>query len=844
MPRKKRWWAALVLLALVFFLPLLFNLEVLHEPVQRAVERQLGREIEFATLTARLLPRPGVVGRRVVVHEQEGFGAEPFLYAEEVHCYLSPRTLWAGRLEFSEIHFARASINLVRNSHHAWNFGALLLSQGAAPPSSPPASPVIPVLSVTAGRINFKLGADKQVYALTAARLRVEPRGEGRWQLQLEATPIRVDRRLTETGRLRLRGEVSRTPEFSQLPFRLEMGLERGSLGQLWTLFTGRQPSLRALASFAATLEGTPAEWKAGGTFTIANLRRWDLVAPPGSPRWQGEFRLKVLGREQAVEIENATLRSKHSALQVVGRVDDPFGRRRWRLQARAERLALGELMTQWAGLKANVSMEARLDATAEMALRVRGPVSTWQGELTAAEGATLYVPGRSPPVELGKLRLLLRRGRLELRPLTLRFSPAHTLTLTGRLPLFGSRFPYRLRWRSRSVELGALRETAAVFGWDLFGPTRWQGEARLDLEWRGEALRGGEPRWQGQVGLREASFQPPQFSRPLEIVQARLQWRGSRFTARPLVVRLGENTVKGSLERQGRAGRWKVSLAAKQVRLGDLNQLLNPAPRGLLARIVGPEPPPMLPWKELAAVGEIRVGELTAGPFRLRRLSARGQWESGWLELSRLRFRAYGGRFAGRLQSDFRTTPPEYRLAGNLKQVKLAGLLADSTRLGELFNGLVGADVALQTAGTNPRELLRHLRGRVVGVVQDGTIAHLNLLGAMSAAAGLGEGQEEVGTPTQLQSLAGEFRVAEEQVEFDEARLIANGAALELSGRVGFDGRLDLRLSGEPLRVAGRRPSPAIRRLLSASYRSSGTLRRPEVQLAEPLPPVVRTAR
>ncbi len=59
--------------------------------------------------------------------------------------------------------------------------------------------------------------------------------------------------------------------------------------------------------------------------------------------------------------------------------------------------------------------------------------------------------------------------------------------------------------------------------------------------------------------------------------------------------------------------------------------------------------------------------------------------------------------------------------------------------------------------------------------------------------------------------------------------------ASMELSGRVRFDGSLDLRLHGQPLLVAGRPVSPATARLLASSYRLKGNLRRPEVEVEEP---------
>jgi hypothetical protein len=831
MRRKGRWLAGLFLLVLVLFLPLLLNLNIFRHQVHRAVERQLGRTVEFGSLTARLLPRPGMVGQKVIVYEREDFGAEPFLYAEEVRCDLALSSLWTMRLEFANIHFVRLSVNLVRRSDGAWNLGSFLLTAGDATKIAGRK----PVVSAAEARINFKLGADKQVYAVRAARLRLVPRREGRWGFELQATPFRTDSRLTETGEVRMEGEVGRGPSFSALPFRFRAELERGSLAQLWALATGWSPPLRAGVSLDAELEGTPAQWRSTGTLTVTNLRRWDLVAPSRTPRWQSEFDVRYADGEQGLEFEKLLVRAERSQLSLTGRLDDPFGQPRWDLELKAD-LALDELLAQGTALKAGVSSYVQLNGQARMALALHGPPEHWQGELHAPAVLNLRVPGLSQPVELADLRLRVERGRVELTPLALRFSPQSTLTLRGELGPLSGRFPYRLQWESPGVGLDPLRRTAAAFGWSLFGPSRWEGQAEVNLEWRGQLLGGEEPRWHGEVKLREVKYHPPEFNSALELTEARLAWEGTRVEARPIVARLGDNTVTAVLERRGRIGQWNATIEAERLDLDDLDLLLNPRRQGLLARLVGPRQEEVR-WQELAAAGQLRVKEFIAGPFHLDQFEARGEWQGGWLDVNRLRFRDYGGRFDGRLQGDFRASPPRYRLAGNLKEVDLAKLLSETTRLGDLFTGMVGADLALESAGTQPRELRRQLQGRIVGVVHDGTIAHINLFAAMAAAAGVEPTTGDSPQPTPLQSLAGEFRVADGEVQLDGARIITSRAALELSGSVGFDGRLDLRLSGEPLRVAGRRPTQVANQALSYSYRLEGTLRQPQLVLAEPLP-------
>jgi hypothetical protein len=333
-------------------------------------------------------------------------------------------------------------------------------------------------------------------------------------------------------------------------------------------------------------------------------------------------------------------------------------------------------------------------------------------------------------------------------------------------------------------------------------------------------------------MNLEEARFHPPECNEALEIVEARFRWQDDGLEVDPLRFQLGEALVVGTLEK--RPGRpWKVQLATSQIDLATLNDLLNPARRGLLERLVQTDIRLPRRWLEFAASGEVRMEELRAGPLRLEEVLARGKWQEGTLELTELRFQAYGGRFQGRLQGNFRPQPPQFRLAGNVRQLDLVQFLPATTELGEIFTGSAGAELALETAGLRAGELRRQLRGQVIGVVRDGSINHVNLLASMSEAAGVSANPRPTSEITRLQSLAGEFRVGAEQIEFDRARMIVDGAVVELSGRVGFDGRLDVGLAGGPLLGTGREPT-AVSRVLSRSYRAVGVLRRPRVELNE----------
>ena len=68
---------------------------------------------------------------------------------------------------------------------------------------------------------------------------------------------------------------------------------------------------------------------------------------------------------------------------------------------------------------------------------------------------------------------------------------------------------------------------------------------------------------------------------------------------------------------------------------------------------------------------------------------------------------------------------------------------------------------------------------------------------------------------------------------------MIVGGAALDLAGSAQFDGALDFRLTGRPLRVGRSRPSAAQVQLFRNAFRLTGTARAPQVdvELASDIP-------
>ncbi|MBI4462852.1 MAG: hypothetical protein HY653_08110, partial [Acidobacteria bacterium] len=509
---KKKRGLVLVLLGVLLLVgvPLAGSVIGLRGSVERAFERHWGRPVEISRAEVRLLPEPSLRAYGVKLVEWEEFGAEPFMHVEEARCRVKLAALLRGRLECARLHFLRPSLNVVRNHEGAWNLLRWLEGAGE----------VWPVLTAEEARINFKQGAEKKVYALAEARFALEVKPEA-WHIDLEARPFRSDRRLRETGRIRLNGTWKRTPdETGSSPLALSWEVERSALSQWVAFFTGHEPPVRANVALTGNVTGSVAALRLAGECTVEDLRRWDLIPPRPVPRWRGSYELRFSPMTRELGILRADLRSEGSSISARGRIENLLAEPRWDVEVTSS-LALDELLAQLGALRTGVSPDTRLQGTTEVTATLAGTTSEWKGTMTLAKPALWRLPDIRETVRVEPTEMRWQGDRVDLDPLRLVFPGERTLELGGRLLLHEPNWFARVRAHTEQMDLEHLRAAARAVGWNLWGETQWRGRARLALEWRGNVSAWSERMRRGRLELEQASFQAPALNGSLEIEKA-----------------------------------------------------------------------------------------------------------------------------------------------------------------------------------------------------------------------------------------------------------------------------------------------------------------------------------
>jgi len=255
----------------------------LRSRIAGSIGRALDRRVALDNVRLHFLPRPSFDLEGLVIYDDPAFSAEPMIRAQEVSAAIRFRSLLRGRLEIATLSATEPSINLVRNNEGRWNLASLLERNAQIPaaPTEKPASerrPAFPYLEASSARINLKLGQTKKSYALMDADVALWQDSDNSWGARIKAAPVRTDFNLTDTGLLQINATWQRAPSLRSTPMQLAVQWQKGQLGQITKLLSGKDRGWRGGVSFTANLSGTLEALQIESQTAIEGFHRYDLV--------------------------------------------------------------------------------------------------------------------------------------------------------------------------------------------------------------------------------------------------------------------------------------------------------------------------------------------------------------------------------------------------------------------------------------------------------------------------------------------------------------------------------------------------------------------------------------
>jgi AsmA protein len=440
-------------------------------------------------VSVHLLPVPGFTLENLVVSEDPAFGDEPVIRAMKVVLTLRPSSLWRRHVEISSIRFevddngSAPSLNLVRNARGEWNVQSLLMhaaqvdTEPTAQPTPGPA-PRFPYIEATGGRVNLKLGAEKQPFSLVDADFALWLPTPENWHVRLEGKPTRTDTNASNTGTVSLEGQLQRAAKMADVPVDLRASWHDAPLGQASKLITGEDAGWRGTLMVDATLTGPLHAAKLNTQLHLLDLRRADFVPAKlldVDVECDGEVDVtSALVANPSCTMGTPVPKGRKDAGQVVAIADkvDLQAVRAPGFGATGLRVGMTNVADSWLldwarlfsqRIPVKESPEGELAGSVVLASATDGGPPNWQGEFHGDIVGHLPWDTAESPFMLHPVSVTVNGTNIALAPISLSAPGKTPLTVSGEAT--PQRYAVHLAGEATAEKLNALRGMLPVLG-------------------------------------------------------------------------------------------------------------------------------------------------------------------------------------------------------------------------------------------------------------------------------------------------------------------------------------------------------------------------------------------
>jgi hypothetical protein len=824
---------AILLLVLFLFRPVVGEL---RSRITYSIGSALGRKVTLDNVRLRLLPRPGFDLEGLVIYDDPAFSPEPMIRAQEVTAAIRLRSLLHGRIEMATLSATEPSVNLVRNNDGRWNLSSLLERNAQIPaaPTNKPASerrPAFPYLEASSARINFKIGQTKKSYALTDADVALWQASNNSWSARIKAEPVRTDFNLTDTGLLQINATWQRATSLRLTPLQVNVQWQKGQLGQITTLLSGKDRGWRGGVDFTAHLSGTPEALHIESQSAVEGFRRYDIVGSENvrlATVCSGQYDAvtSVFANLLCVSpIGGGTLRlrgtsiltSQSPAYDLALSAKDVPVSSVVRLLRQAKKQIPGNLTAS--GLL-NAEFRATRGAPGTVAQTTSRQFSeTWTGEGSATNVRLSSSAAKSPKDEIvfGTIPLLLvsddservhPRHRqmksakdeepltphLQIGPIPVAMSTAAPVNAGGWLSEAGYRFFLR-----GDAELKDLFRLEEVLGLNTSHPEA-EGSANLDV-----SVSGG---WQGfapavtsgTAQLRSVHAEMHGLNVPMEIGSAVMSIAPDAVKIDKISARIGSTHLGGEVTEPRQCAAigtapdcvLQFDLTADELSTGDLAEWFTPHPAKLPwyhisnsnsdSSASSNDLPSHSALRAIQARGRLRVAHFGSKKIFVTQVTTQIKVDRGKITLSNLRAQLLQGTHQGNWTIDIvnpdlsnldtsthegLTQTVRYHGSGTLQNISLE-------QVGALMNdawitGTGDGNFDLDGSGDSFRELVARSDGKLQFVMRNGTLPHIEIPGSP--------------VPLPVHRFTGELRLKKGTWELSAGRLESRDGIYQVNG-------------------------------------------------------------
>ncbi len=681
----------LLLLGAAWYVPKI-SADRYREPIRLGLQNALGRKVEISEVQFQLLPVPGFTVTNVIVGEDPAIGPEPMAVISTLRGRPRLSALFGGPLEFASVDLEDTSVNLTRVNATAqadagtmrWNFSSLMRPKLLA---------AFPSVHLIGGRVNFKFGDTKSVFYLLNTDVDLWPpdRADGPWTVKVHSYPARTDRPSHGFGSFIARGEWHPANGLVTL----DVKLEKSELGDVVTLFEGRESYLQGHVWGDAHLSGPVSRVGVSGLFRVDDIHGWNQT-PPGGGAWPITLGGAIDVPGQTVDIR-ATTEGKQPPIDVRLRVTNYLARPRWGVTLLFSQLAMTPLVQVARNLGFGIPGDLSFEGTAQGAVGYSlpedsaGPAAL-NGQVRI-ENSTLTVAG-SPALHVSTADLQFAGSTITLSPASITNDSHESAAIAAGYDLAAGKLDVTLS--SEGMAVASLQKQVSVAHVPLLSLATsgaWSG--MLHYTNLPDSL------WTGDVHLKDVDVPFEAFASPVHLTVADASLSAAGLVTKRLAFTAGGIEGQGEYRYEtGSARPHRYRLTLGRVNGAVLEKLLMPAlHRGSFLTYAFnfgrvPEPDWM---RSMHSDGTLQVASVDFGGAILTKLKARVQWDGDEARLSGLQANLGDAALAGSAIVNLAQRQPRYDLTA-----KLSGFAWHS--------GTLDLDGTMTTSGTGG-DLLQNLK-------------------------------------------------------------------------------------------------------------------------------------
>jgi hypothetical protein len=878
----KRNWVRAILIGGVLLLAASFGFSrSLRTPTVRRyliahLAASFGRPVDVSWFDFSLLDGARIEAHFVSVSDDPGFGNEYFLRADTLTAGLRWTTLFAGRFEFGSVSLSRPSLNVARNIEGHWNIERWLppASQsnerpgfvGPVQPSRDTRASRPSRIDVDGGRINFKQGDNKIPFALVEVSGRVEQNSAGRWQLDLEALPMRAGVALQDIGTLLVRGSIAGTTARLQ-PADLNFSWRAASVADALRLVWQDDYGMRGLLSVDLNAHIAPpktsmaqgedtvaGQWSISGVARLTGMHGWRLTERATDPAANLSVEMNWRPGDSHAEIRKLLVEMPASHVQGSGDLDWAHGIRP-ELDFQSSTLALGDVLSWYRALQPGVAEDLRVDCPIGLDVKLGGwPIQLRQGSIKSV-GGTLAAKSLLASLQIGAINATALHGGIEFGPTEVTFPSVvagtdSTNTTKVQASSTGARNSFVLRGGIYPQTTNALRwpldwnfsadgAASRVQDWlalsaALAQPVNadWSAEGGIAVKMRGAHRADSAPvPWLGTMDLLGLEWRPAYVNQPMHFSKAHVEFTPLQRTITLSAAEAFGTVWHGSAARKYSDEQWTFDLSADRLDAAELDRWLGPRARpGFLARLTGANSiAPATPVADalvgqLSAHGRIRAGTIDVAPLQIEKFDGDAELVGRTVRIRMAQGDFFGGKISGLFDAQL-LTDPSYEFQGRFDRVDL-GQLADAVPfLNGRMEGSASSALTLSAHGVGRQDLISSMQGQ--GIVEGKNVALRGIdLSSIFPANHLDNESET------FSSVQGTYRILAGGIDLSSFMLEDSRGRLDAEGRIDFSHALNIRVHSAIVQPSAKPPSVS-----SPIYELGGTIEIPKLVLPSSVP-------